>query len=79
MSTERICFIVVTVLWTVRWYFAQREISRLRDRAWVYNERAYILHDFIKTHVPDVLKQAEQVLADKTKWRTREHSEKETP
>jgi len=79
VSTERICFIVVSIVWAVRWYLAQREISRLRERVWVYNERAYILHDFIKAHVPDVLKQAEQVLADKTKWRTREHSEKETP
>ncbi len=69
MTDERICFIVVTVLWTVRWYFAQREIARLRERAWIHAERAHILYEFIKTHVPDVLEQAKQVLADKTKWR----------
>jgi len=69
MSTERICFIVVSIVWAVRWYFAQREISRLRDRAWFWQERAYHLHDFIKRNVPGALEQAEKMVAEKTAWR----------
>jgi hypothetical protein len=69
MTTERILFTVAIAIWVVRWYLAQREIARLRDRAWLHQERAYHLHDFIKRNVPGALEQAEKMVAEKTAWR----------
>lgn len=70
MTTERLCYTIVIIFWIVHWYQAQREIGRLRNKVDMYNERAYVLQEFIKEFIPSEVEHSKQVLAEKTKWRS---------
>lgn len=72
MTIERLSYIVVVTIWIISRYRAEREISRLREKVDMYNERAYVLGEFIKDYIPSEAEHAKQVLAEKTKWRNDE-------
>lgn len=70
MTTERLWFTIGIIFWIVGWYQAQREIGRLQNKVDMYNERAYVLQEFIKEFIPSEVEHSKQVLAEKTKWRS---------